>query len=444
MLNVRRLGTLFGLVMMVLLVMGGSVSAQVDNVILMIGDGMGFDHMSVARYCKGQQMHMDKLPYTGYMTTHSSDSYVTDSAAAGTAIATGYKTYNGAISYTPDDRKPTTLLEAAQKQNKKVGLVSTTRLTHATPASFAAHVDDRDKENEIAEQILNKNIDVLLGGGWRHFLPRKAGGRREKGSNLIKKAWKQDYKVVNNRYALHYKAQKADKILGLFSKSHMSYELDRNPEQTPSLAEMTDVALKNLSQDKDGFFLMVEGGRIDHASHGNDAATMVEDLLAFDQAVKEAQKFVEEHPDTLLIVTSDHETGGLGAAAGPYKIKPEVLNNVSRSAGYIAGKLNEERSNVKKVVSKYANLELTEEEVKQIKNATGDYEPGNTIGKILSNKALVGWTSGGHTAGEVPVMAVGPGAERFTGLMDNTDLFEEISNIANYKMTEHTDFKIAQ
>ena len=437
--NSRKLGLLLGLMLLMVLTVGNMVFAQVDNVILMIGDGMGVDQMSIARYYKGQELAMDKLETTGFSTTHSANSYVTDSAAGGTAIATGYKTNNGWLSVRPNGAKPRTLLESAQHQDKKVGLVTTTRITHATPASFAAHINNRDKENQIAEQILNHKVDVLLGGGQRHFLPQSQDGRREDGKNLLDNAENMGYEVVQNRSDLMSEAYTSQKLLGVFTNSHMSYELNRSEQKEPSIAEMTEVALNKLNNDQEGFFLMVEGGRIDHAAHGNDVAGVVGDLLAFDRAVKQAMEFIENHPDTLLIVTADHETGGLGLSNGEYKIKPEVIQKISKTASYIGSKINEERTNIRAVVNKYANVSLTNKEVEEIKNAKGSYEPGNTIGKILSNKAMVDWTTRAHTGAAVPVIATGSGSDKFTGLMDNTDLFDLIAETANYRTTKEVD-----
>ncbi|GAB6137867.1 hypothetical protein JCM15060_10560 [Halanaerobaculum tunisiense] len=219
----------------------------------------------------------------------------------------------------------------------------------------------------------------------------------------------------------------------------MSYELNRNQATEPSIAGMTGVALDKLKNDQEGFFLMVEGGRIDHAAHGTDVAGMVNDLLAFDKAVKKAMEFVEDNPDTLLVVTADHETGGLGLSNGDYEIKPEVINGISKTASYMVGKINDKRSNVRKVINKYADVSLTKEEVKKIKQAKGAYEPGNTIGKILSNKALVDWTTNAHTAAAVPVMATGQQADKLTGTIDNTELSILISQIANYRIRMPVD-----
>ncbi|GAB6137866.1 alkaline phosphatase [Halanaerobaculum tunisiense] len=212
--NFKKYGVVAVLTLLMAFTIWGMVQAQVDNVILMVGDGMGIDQMSIARYCNGQELNMDKLESTGFMTTHSANSYVTDSAAAGTALATSYKTNNGWISMLPNGFKPQTLLEAAQRQGKETGLVSTTRLTHATPATFVSHIKDRDKENEIAKQILNHKVDVLLGGGKRHFLPESEDGARTDGVNLLAKAEDMGYEVVDNRYELRNKTKDAGKTLG--------------------------------------------------------------------------------------------------------------------------------------------------------------------------------------------------------------------------------------
>lgn len=409
-------------VLLLLVVMVGAfgLSALAErpakNVILLIGDGMGFGQLTAARIVKGGSLYMDGFSYSGHASTYPNDptgTWVTDSAAAGTALATGVKTYNGAISVDVDKQPLKTILEAAQEAGKSTGLVTTTRITHATPAVFAAHSLTRGAEADIAAEMLNHNVTVLLGGG-RKFFPE----------NLITDAKYDGYAYVETKEDMD--AVEKGKLMGLFATSHMSYELDRSTTQEPSLAEMTQKAIEILNQNPDGFFMMVEGGRIDHASHGHDAAAAVYDTLAFDKAVGVALNFALQNRDTLIVVTADHETGGLSIGGyGQYNFKPEILEKARGSfEDGIAPKFT--LDNIPEIMADYAGItDLTSDEVDAIVQAVKNkdknkYAPANAAAEIVSKRAYVGWTSGGHTGVDVPVFAYGPDAEDFAGYIDNT------------------------
>ncbi|HKL89132.1 MAG TPA: alkaline phosphatase, partial [Salinibacter sp.] len=313
-----------------------------ENVILLIPDGFGPASVTMARDYLRWRDGTTELPYdslhVGSARTFSSDSRITDSAAGGTALATGVKTYNGAISVDTSKRPVGTLLEGAEQRGMATGLVVTSRLTHATPAVFSAHVPDRDQENEIALQQLNQNIEVLLGGGKRHFLPESASdSERNDERNLLNEADQDGHQVVETTEGLSQAGN--DPLLGLFSDGHMSYEIDR-PSDEPSLAQMTDAAIDVLSEQGDGYFLMVEGSRIDHAGHGNDAAAHLHDILAFNDAVETALD-AAQNSNTLVVVVSDHETGGLTLGRnrngeGIYSWHPDELADVAASSAAIA------------------------------------------------------------------------------------------------------------
>jgi alkaline phosphatase len=272
------------------------------SIILMIGDGMGYQHVELARlveFGEHGSLIMQDSDWNASVTTHSADAAVTDSAAAATAIATGNKTNNGLVSVSPSLVPLETILEYAQTQGKATGIVATCHLAHATPACFMTHVDSRDNYVEIARQIVEEAaVDVLLGGGSDYF-----------SGSQISAMITNDYSVVYNRTELAKIT--SGKVFGLFSASHMDYEYDRDYAIQPSIAEMTNKSIEILSQDSDGFFLMVEGSRIDHAAHAEDTGRNALDTIAFDKAVDVALGYVETHNNTILIVTADHETEGL-------------------------------------------------------------------------------------------------------------------------------------
>lgn len=429
----RRLMLLVALVLVMALQIGCLAARPVRNLILLIGDGMGFAQITAARIVKGSNLYMDGFVYTGNISTYPDDpkeKWVTDSAAAGTSLATGVKTYNDAISVDVRKEPVKTVLEHAQELGKATGLVSTTRLTHATPACFAAHNPVRDNETEIAVDILNHNVDVLLAGGRQMFLPVNAGGKRTDGLDLIAKAKSQGYTYVENRDALN--AVTGGKVLGLFKNSHLSFDIDRDPAKEPGLPEMARKAIELLSSDPDGFFLMIEGGRIDQGAHGHDAATMVRETLAFDEAIGVALDFALRNSDTLVIVTADHQTGGLSVGGyGVYMFKPEVLRLAKKSFEEFIGPRFTE-TNIAELMAEYAGItDLTEAEIDSVRQALELKEktpnaPALAAAEIVSRRAFVGWTSSTHTGVDVPLFAFGAGAEDFTGHLDNTDVNKRI------------------
>ncbi|MBN1235365.1 MAG: alkaline phosphatase [Methanotrichaceae archaeon] len=382
-------------------------NALAKNVILLIGDGMGFPQLTLARIDKAGEnlseyasveLFMDRMEQSGYVSTFSANSFVTDSAPASTAMATGHKTNNGVISQDEtaipkemDGKNLTTILEMAENAGLSTGLITTTRITHATPAAFYAHVDNRDNESEIADQLSKSNVEVILGGGLQYFVgknetdPTGKEGKRNDDRNLLADFESQGYALVYNGSAFQkIDANKTEKLLGLFESSHMQYELERSSSQEmdPSLAEMTKKATAILSKNARGFFLMVEGGRIDHAGHERNLSKIAVDTLAFDEAVREALDFASKNNDTLVVVTADHECGGL------------VLQPM--------------------------DLEVYEE---------GSIDPIFASGTARTSGPrydfITEMDEATHTAVDVPVMASGPGAEKVShGKLDNTQIFE--------------------
>ncbi|OMJ28248.1 Alkaline phosphatase, partial [Smittium culicis] len=333
------------------------------NVILMISDGFGPASETMARQF---YQSTNRLPVSwksplddilvGASRTQSSDSLITDSAAGATAFSCAMKSYNGAIGVDPSKNACGTLLEAAKLKGMFTGLVATSRITHATPGSFSAHVVNRDMEDLIAQyQIGNFSlgpvVDLMLGGGKCFFLPKSdPGSCRQDDRDLISEAKNKGFTSISSLEQLNsLDSNQKLPLMGLFSGSHMDYEIDRDPSQQPSLSSMADKAIKILSESSSkantGFFLMIEGSRIDMAAHSNDPATHVREIIAYWDTVKLVRKFVDENPNTVVISVSDHETGGLSVAKqlGPeypdYFWKPEALVNVKMSIEKISKKL---------------------------------------------------------------------------------------------------------
>ncbi len=301
------------------------------NIILFIGDGMGPNQRIAAQWLSvGQsgRLVMDALPFAGFSQTANLSGGLTDSAAGGTAIATGFRTDNGVISQTPDGQNLTTILETAQARGMSVGLVTTTQIAHATPAVFAAHVPSRRMMTGIARQELAAGVDVLLGGGEDDFLPiTQQGcygrwGNRLDGRDLIAEAQAAGYTTVCTAAELSaLDPAHTAKLLGLFADAGMVRPF------SPSPAEMTTAAIEVLSQNPNGFFLMVEGGQIDWAGHANDAANALGDVLGLDAAISAALAHPAVDAQTLVIVAADHETGGMGLSLSDNGGAPFAMPN---------------------------------------------------------------------------------------------------------------------
>ncbi|WP_423792172.1 alkaline phosphatase [Methanocaldococcus indicus] len=446
---------------------------KAKSVIIFIGDGMGINQVYLAnRYSEEVYGKNLTFPYvtnnTGLMTTYSLGHDVTDSAAAAVAMFSGYKTKNRMVNMLPDGKIPKKILsEIFKEEGKSVGIITTTRITHATPAAMYAHVKDRGEEDKIAEQLLEFEPDVALGGGLEYFIPKdEKGSKRKDNKNLIEEFKKKGYTIVYNKEELEkVNPENTKKLLGLFSMSHMAYEIDREniPEyqNQPSLAEMTKKALEILDKNPNGFILMVEGGRIDHGYHTHDIKAAVVDVKAFDDAIKVALDYQKKHPDTLIVITADHETGGLSIGRGTcsyadsssgavsYKENVSAVKNVKCSVKYLVKRIladNLSKDETVKFIEKMWGTKLTDKEkellfkypldskitdkvilsyyprVNEYLDNWGEY----ALSKIESDRSRVYWTAYGHTQNPVAVWAIGPGEELFRGFYDNTDIYTKI------------------
>lgn len=440
----KRLMLVASLFLVFALIFTAAVQAEVKNVILMIGDGMGIGQIDMTRYMVGGKDHkleLMKLPNVGLIMTSSTEG-VTDSAAAGTAMAAGHKVYNGAVGMNKNGAELDSVLDFAEVRKKSTGVISTNTVTDATPAAFIASVKDRGMGGEIAKQILNNDVDVVLGGGREDFMKEEAG------EDLIAKAKEMGYQYVSDQEQLKKVVPMNGKILGLFNNSYMNYIQDREEvdSQEPSLLEMTTKAIDVLSENENGFFLMAEGARIDHAAHAADVPGVVAETLDFDKSVKYAVDWAKENGDTMVVVVADHETLGLSVTE---PINKEALMNIEVSPEYMAGQLVETESgdaytidSIQSVFKEYADISLTEAEAREfnsniINEDDGSlyyqYKVGWQIGSIIAAKNNVGVVNadvransdtGGHTLNSIPVFAFGPETEKFNGMMQNTEIAE--------------------
>lgn len=436
---------------------GAAVSkGQSKNLIVLIGDGMGPAQVSAARYFQQYENNVKSLNldpyYVGQATTYADrgedggqivSGIVTDSASAGTAFATGNKTYNAGISVSNEDvsRPFASVLEAAELNGKSTGLVTTARITHATPAVYASHVRNRDNENAIASQYLDSGIDVLFGGGESFFLTKEEKGKRSD-KNLLPEFEAKGYKVVKTGQSLGKLSAKDSKVLGLFGSSHVAYVPDRTAE-VPSLAEMTSKALEILSANENGFAIMIEGGRIDHAGHANDLPTMVQEVIDFDEAFKVAIEFAKKNGNTSVVVTADHETGGLSLSRDNiYELNVDLWNQQKNSSESLVTVLNEAKTiaDVKKIVADNTWItDLTDEEAQYILDGDGSsYKREGGYNAVISKRLLVGWSGHGHSAVDVGVWAYGPIAEKVKGQIDNTRIATASAEVLGVDLQQAT------
>jgi alkaline phosphatase len=435
---------------------------SVKNVIMMVPDGCSSSLQTLARWKKGAPLTLDSI-LVGAVKTYMANSVITGSAAAVTAFATGHKTTVGFLSVGSraedvltifeDPReeiqyKPlATVLEGAKLKGKAVGLVATSTICHATPAGFACHVDDRNKYNEITEQMVYENLDVAFGGGKQHLLPINEGGKRTDGENLQGILKDKGYKIVEKREEML--GVSSGKVWGVFAMNHMQADLDRRQFSSgqPSLAEMTAKAIELLSQDEDGFFLMIEGSQIDWAGHANDPIYMITDFLAFDEAVKVAVGFARTNQETLVVTFPDHNCGGMtighGYTKAPYsatKVEDLIdpLERMEITAGALEYQIGNDFSyaNVSKKINEWWGIGITKEDYKEIKIITDNGTSLNyAIGEVISkNYTVIGWTSHNHTGEDVPLWAYGPGMP--VGLYDNTDLAKIAASALGFDLDE--------
>ncbi|MCH2558889.1 MAG: alkaline phosphatase [Alcanivorax sp.] len=439
-----------------------NAAAEAKNIIFFLGDGMGPVTQTAARIYAGEKLGLDipeshklameQLPYAARIKTYSEDAQTTDSAPGMASYMTGMKSKNEVISMTPDTNpndangnpyqtngdstcpasgngeRAQTLLEILKARGYGTGVVSTTRITHATPATTYAHICNRNAENTIAAQMVpggegyngelgDDGIDVILGGGRRHFLPTTDGGRRTDGRDLLVEMQDAGYTYVSTGSELAgVNLAGTDKLFGIFNSSDLNYELDRvnGDLNEPSLADMTGAAIDILSRNQDGYFLMVEGGRIDHALHGTNAKRALEDTLAFDEAIATAVSKVNLD-DTLIVVTADHDH--VMAFNGYSKIGNPVLGLLKE---YRGGELALDAQGKPFTTLVFGNgggpreanrATLTESEVLE-----DDYlqEVGVRLG---------GPGSETHGGGDIRLTAGGAGSERFKGTLDNIEVF---------------------
>ena len=448
---------------------------EAKYVFYFIGDGMGVNQVLGTELYRGElegkigivPLSFTQFPYSTVATTFSATNKVTDSAAAGTALATGNKTKNGAIGMLKDLSTPVNSAAVwAKESGMRVGIATSVSVDHATPAAFYAHEAGRGSYYEIGKDLYEAGFDFYAGSD---FLDPTNNG--EAGAeDLYSLAQKNGYVIARGYKDYLKKCKKADKMI-LFQTEKASeadrtaipYAIDRKKDDL-TLQEITRSAINFLTKKEDkGFFLMVEGGKIDWACHSNDAATAFHEVMDFDNAIKVAYEFYSQDPDeTLIVITADHETGGFVLGTGEYDLNLQALKNQKVSENGFTRIVNRLRAKTNNQVSweqiqlalkdnfgfwdtvalsekqenrlkKVYEKSLKNQQMKMEKSEYAQDEPIAAEAKrILDEIAMTGWTSGGHSAGYVPVFAIGAGADLFQGRIDNTEIPGKIAKAAGY------------
>ena len=460
--------------LLLVVALGAMAEGRAKYVFYFIGDGMGANQVNgTETYLAALEgrigitpLCFTQFPYSAFVTTYSATNGVTDSAAAGTALATSHKTKNGALGMLADLQTPVNSVAVwAQQAGAAVGVTTSVSVDHATPAAFYAHQGARGSYYAIGQDMVKAGFDFYAGSDF--LQPTESA--ESAAPSLYELCAQAGYTVCRGYKDYQRRNKKADKVVLLQTekasnaqRNSLPYAIDRKADDL-TLQQITRAAIHFLNkQQKDGFFLMVEGGKIDWACHSNDAATVFNEVIDMDKAIQVAYEFYEQHPDeTLIVVTADHETGGIVLGRGPYELHTDLLryqrmsveaygahvkalhdklgdkltwqvmqNDLKENWGFGAGVTLSEKQQLR-LQQAFEGMVSGQAEGKQTLYAKVDVL-ADTARRLLAECALVGWQSGGHSNGFVPVFAIGAGAESFQGQIDNTEIPLKIAAAAQW------------
>ncbi len=467
--KLRFLSCLLALV----LTLSAFAEGQVKYVFYFIGDGMGVNQINVTETylaaLKGrigfEPILMSSLPVVGMVNTYSATNGVTDSAAGGTALACGKKTKNGAIGVLQDLETPVSSIAAwAQKAGKAVGVATTVSITHATPASFYGHQPKRQMYYELGQDLCKSGYDFFAGSDFNRPFTKEGE------PSLHQQAQEAGYTIVKGYKEYQKKGRKADKLILLQSDAQneklgnerVPYGMDQTKDDL-TLEQMVRAGINYLtSKENDGFFFAIEGGLIDWACHRNDIGNVINEVLDMDKAVKVAYEFYQQHPDeTIIVISADHETGGLVMGTGPYELHTDLLKYQRCSIDELKWLLNEQykkapkkftwtavEKQLRELMGFGSGITLNQKQSDRLQNRWNAIEKAmqdndkvkerindlcETTKHILSEVAMISWASGGHSNGYVPIYAIGPGTEVFQGRIDNIEIAPAMAKIAGYE-----------
>ena len=457
---------IFSMLSILVIALAAFAEGRAKYVFYFIGDGMGVNQVNAAETYLGalegrigiQELCFPSFPYFGLINTQSATNGVTDSAAGGTALACGHKTKNGAEGMLKDLETPiTSIAQWAHDAGAAVGVSTSVSIDHATPAAFYSHVPKRSMAYEIGSQLPGTGFDFF--GGSDFVKPNNPDG----GPDLYAQAQAGGYTIARGYKDYQKKAKKADKMIlfqteaaSKIDNSCIPYALDRTKDDL-TLQDITRAGINFLMKKqglRDGFFLMVEGGKIDWACHANDP-TFISELIDMDNAVKVAYEFYQQHPDeTLIVVTADHETGGLVLGRGAYELNLKAISYQRMSMVKLERELKAKKEKLgdaftwdeaKKFFTEnfgfWDGVNVDKDQTARLEKSFNEFKEGkegadrvcSTVKHIISECALIGWQSGGHSNGYVPAFAIGVGAEEFHGRFDNTEICKKMAKAAGWK-----------
>jgi alkaline phosphatase len=450
-----------------------SQKQQPENIIILFADGTTSSQYEFGRY-SSQLLRQKPFAITDVvmskgsfqlMKTESANYFITDSAAAASAMSTGQKVNNGAISVTPDGNSPITLMKFAKDNGKRIGLISTAPVYDASPAAFSVHAKSRRDSESIVNQYLQLEPEVIMGGGADFFLPSTVdGGKRSDGKNIIQAFQDRGFQYIDSPDGLNNLSKQ--KVLGLFADEDIDYEIERNPKEAPSLSQMLDAGLRTFKQNTNpnkGFILFIENENTDSAGHNNDVASLMRDLWAFDDAVKLALDFQKLNPNTLIIVTGDHETGGFAPTYGRknlglagttnyLNVDIEQLKLIEQFKMSLNEFSTQFKAKIKRGASKselnaflnhmleenFPGLNLDDDLREKIISQdqlypNSNYLPANILGLAIARQTGFYWGTSGHTPAPITVAAIGPGSNVFKGYDDNTSFATKLRRLISGK-----------
>jgi len=448
----------FLMIILLAITLEGIGQAKVKNVIVMIPDGTSLPVLSLSRWykygaCPADNCRLAIDPHiSGLVRTYNSDSPIGDSAPTGSTYATGYLSNSGFIATYPvtsgamdlvtvdttRSYQPLfTLLEAAKVMGKSTGLVVTCQFPHATPADFSAHTPDRDEMDLISMQMVHNHLNIVLGGGLDYISPDK----REDGVDLEKVLLERNYLVVKDRAGFDRLSPADTLVYGLFAGNDLPYDLDRDPKVHPSLAEMTRKAIQSLSRDPDGFFLMVEGSKVDWAAHANDPVGMATEFLAFDEAVKEAMDFANRDGNTVVLICPDHGNSGISIGnketsrsydAMDLRNLIDPLKRCTLTANGIAIKIKEDPAKIREIIKDATGITIsseTEKELTVINEKEKISVLTGAIARVISSTTVLGFTTNGHTGEDVILASYHPGGYQLKGFVSNIEVNRYLAEV---------------
>ncbi|MGM0607932.1 MAG: alkaline phosphatase [Candidatus Muiribacteriota bacterium] len=406
----------------------GQEYSAAQNLIILIADGMSLSNKTLTRIFKTGpygRLNIDNMDVTGYLTNHSADSWISDSAANSSAVSTGFKTNNSKVSVLPNGDSKSNFFEKISLASKKTGIVSNGPVTSEALSPYYAHADSIKYQSLITEELFRKNINVIMGGGEKTFLPQADGGIRTDGKNMIEESQKQEYRFISTARGLRDFGY-SEKILGLFERDYLPYSIDRDEDEV-SLYEMSKKALEILKEGEDGFVLLVENYNIQRAFSTLDIKAGVEEIEALDKLAGMFINYIEEDPETLLVILSAFDSGGITVTNS---INPHIFNPLKASVSSLSSQITSTGENIEQVMAVQAGININSDEKNTIESNLQTEYVKETIGHIIASRAGISTLHPSRadmkTSTVTPVWVHGHNSELFNGYHDNTEIGKKL------------------